>query len=277
VNAVAIRLRIQRFTWFLAIAACSAGPAFGAPTNQRIIVTLDDSYHPENAQLFVNQFNNALDTELQLVRTMSGRSVVLSHEQPAETGKLINQLRALTGVVDVAHDAAVTATTVDDPRFEKQWQLHSPERYLASLNLPQAWNITHGSAEVVVAVVDTGVDYNHPDLNGRLLPGYDFVSSVSKSVDRGIVVPDDLAYLRSHDGDGRDTDASDPGDAISETTRQQFDSLDIDCYVGNSSWHGTAMASIISIGTQKYFPCGRSVNAVGIAQTCSMPYAGPPE
>jgi len=170
----------------------------------------------------------------------------IAAEPLANAKKLASQLRRQPNVVDVANDASVRVTTVDDPKFEEQWQLHTPKIYRASLNLPQAWEITHGSEDVVVAVVDTGIDYNNPDLSGRLLPGYDFVSSVANSVDDGIVVPDDLAYLRSHDGDGPDLDASDPGDAISETTRMQFDSLNIECYVGNSSWHGTAMASIIA-------------------------------
>jgi len=235
----------------MSIALAFSGPAFSAqtnntPINHRLIVTLDNDDHPYNPKQVVNSFNEKLNARFQLVRTMSGGSLVLAINRQDNPKNLIRQLRSLPSVIDVANDAAVRVTAVDDPQFDNQWQLHTPERYRASLNLPQAWNITHGSADVVVAVVDTGIDYNHPDLSGRLLAGFDFVSSVSNAVDSGIVVPEELAYLRSHDGDGRDFDASDPGDAISEATRKQFDSLDIDCYVGNSSWHGTAMASIIA-------------------------------
>ena len=256
-KAVPVRSNLARFILPLAIAAgMNVGADAGAQSlgaqpqnaqnNNRLIVTLDNTYHSKKAMHVVDYFSHALDAQLQLVRTMSGGGLVVAVDQQTNRPELIKQLRALPGVVDVAKDAAVRVTVVDDPRFDKQWQLHSSERYSASLNLPQAWNITHGSADVVVAVVDTGIDYNHPGLSGRLLAGYDFVSSVANSVDNGIVVPDDLAYLRSHDGDGRDFDASDPGDAISEATKKQFDSLDIDCYVSNSSWHGTAMASIIA-------------------------------
>jgi len=257
VNAVSIRSPLERITLLLAIAiGMCVAPAFGAPvfsantksaqTNHRFIVTLDDTYHPDQARRIVERFSKTIGAQMQFVRSMSGGSLVLTTKHQGNPQKLIKQLHALPNVVDVTNDAAVSVTSVDDPRFDNQWQLHSPDRYRASLNLPQAWNITHGSTDVVVAVVDTGIDYNHPDLSGRLLAGYDFVSSVANAVDAGVVVPEELAYLRSHDGDGRDLDASDPGDAISETTRKQFDSLDIDCYVGNSSWHGTAMASIIA-------------------------------
>lgn len=56
-------------------------------------------------------------------------------------------------------------TTPDDPRYREQW-------HLPLMNLPQAWDIHRGSQDVVVAVIDTGVDTTHPDLRDRLLPGY---------------------------------------------------------------------------------------------------------
>jgi subtilisin family serine protease len=56
----------------------------------------------------------------------------------------------------------------NDPRYDEQWAL---ER----MNAPCAWQTSTGSKEIVVAVVDTGVDMGHPDLVGRLRSdGYDF-------------------------------------------------------------------------------------------------------
>lgn len=79
--------------------------------------------------------------------------------------------------------------TPNDPGYEFQW--HYP-----LIRLPQAWDITTGSADVVVAVIDTGVA-DHPDLVGNVdySLGGDFVSNV----------------LSSGDGDGIDADARDPG------------------------------------------------------------------
>jgi subtilisin family serine protease len=62
--------------------------------------------------------------------------------------------------------------TPNDPNFTQLWGLHNtgqtggtPD---ADIDAPEAWDITTGSSSVVVFVIDTGVDYNHPDLNANL-------------------------------------------------------------------------------------------------------------
>ncbi len=60
-----------------------------------------------------------------------------------------------------------------------------------------AWDITTGSSSVVVADIDTGIT-NHADLSGRTVPGYDFITDIT----------------RANDGNGRDPDPSDPGDWV---------------------------------------------------------------
>ncbi len=90
-------------------------------------------------------------------------------------GKLPEEaLRRLRGDARVAHvdlNHRVKAAAVpNDPGFA------SHQDYLSNLGLPTAWDRSKGSSAVPVAVVDTGVDLDHPDLAGRLLPGWDFVN-----------------------------------------------------------------------------------------------------
>jgi subtilisin family serine protease len=65
--------------------------------------------------------------------------------------------------------AGLVQDTPTDPLWGMQWGA-------ALTDAPTAWAVAKGSANVVVAVLDTGVDLSQPDLQGALVPGYDFVN-----------------------------------------------------------------------------------------------------
>jgi thermitase len=68
-------------------------------------------------------------------------------------------------------DYMVHATIIpNDPGFNSyQWGLQK-------IQAPSAWDVTTGTSDVVIAIIDTGVDLNHPDLNNKIVPGWDFVN-----------------------------------------------------------------------------------------------------
>lgn len=56
----------------------------------------------------------------------------------------------------------------NDPAIPLQWAWEVIEAY-------KAWEVTRGDPDTVIAIIDTGVQRNHPDLNGKIVAGYDFV------------------------------------------------------------------------------------------------------
>lgn len=174
--------------------------------------------------------------------------------------QLADQLARQPGVAYAVPDGEVRLAAVPtDPLYATvpvlggsggpvsgQWYLRAPTSLVSSsINAEPAWDLTLGNPSVVVAVIDSGVRFDHPDMprvsaGGNLLDGYDLVSE----------------DFRSNDGTpGRDADASDPGDWISSSDLASLTSC-LGARVANSSWHGTQVAGLIGALTN---------NGIGIA------------
>ena len=183
--------------------------------------------------------------------------------QGVSSRQLVAQLRQQADVEWAEVDERRYASTApNDPYYGPnqtsitpavgQWYLRAPDAavssvdkpVVASINAEAAWALTTGSANVTVAVLDTGVRYDHPDflkadgITSKLWPGYDFVSD------------------NTNDGNGRDADASDPGDWSTTGECGTDPSTGQPYPASNSSWHGTQTASLVGAATD---------NSVGMA------------
>jgi len=214
---------------FAPLAAMAAGSGF----TDRIIVKYRTT--PDTATAAATQMRGTdlpaarFGVAMSRVRTTALGSQVLKLDRrisQEEATRLAADIAASDSNVEYAEPDRMMHKlfTPNDTRYNEQWHYFEAT---AGINAPAAWDKATGSG-VVVGIVDTGYR-PHADLSGQILQGYDFISDT----------------FVSNDGNGRDSDASDPGDAISagecgggEPTQSE-----------PSSWHGTHVAGTIAAKT----------------------------
>jgi serine protease len=177
-------------------------------------------------------------TSVQELREIATGGHVIQTERPlaaAEAAAFMREIAAGGNVEYVHVDKLNHALlTPNDTNYSQQWGYNDSD---AGIRANEAWDVATGSG-VVVAVIDTGIT-SHSDLAGNIVPGYDFITDT----------------FVSRDGNGRDSDPSDPGDWHNDT---ECDSPGNDVPASNSSWHGTHVAGTVAALTN---------NAKGVAGT----------
>jgi thermitase len=105
------------------------------------------------------------DQQAGILGELPGLSAYLVEVNPSDRRAVADRLADSPLVEGVLENRLIgVEVTPDDPDFTIQW-------YLQAIHAPQAWALTTGRSDVVVAVLDTGVDATHPDLADKLLPG----------------------------------------------------------------------------------------------------------
>ena len=232
----------------------SGSTVVATPPVDRLVVRRLPGQSTKDAREFVARFHDIVLGDRRLVGDRFETITFAVSIPEAEAQRLADELVARGLVASAEIDGVRMSTVVpNDPRFTEQWYLQTPGASVG-IDLPSAWEITRGSSNVVVAVIDTG-RLDHPELAGRLADGYDFASR-----------PRD-----SKDGDGYDPDETDNGD-WSEENHPEYT-----CTVGQpfqpSTWHGTHVAGIIganadnSLGMAGIAP-GVRVQHVRVLGTC---------
>lgn len=142
----------------------------------------------------------------------------------------MNRLRRNPNVQYVEIDRILKPSFIpNDTYYPNQWHYYEA---IGGINMPAAWAQATG-AGVVVAVLDTGITA-HSDLDANIVAGYDFIRRL----------------IPANDGNGRDSDPSDPGDWVA------VDECGVGEAAADSTWHGTHVSGTIAAVTN---------NAKGVA------------
>ncbi|MCI3949653.1 MAG: peptidase and in kexin sedolisin, partial [Acidimicrobiales bacterium] len=128
----------------------------------------------------------------------AGVAVVDTAGQPVDAA--MAALQGVPGITSASPDYVRTAAgTPDDPLYAEHQRAHA-----RAVRLPPAWDRTTGAPGVVVGVLDTGIHFRHPDLLGKVLPGWDAVNGDASPVDdhgHGTFVAG-IAGARAFNGEG---------------------------------------------------------------------------
>nr|WP_043806279.1 S8 family serine peptidase [Paenarthrobacter aurescens] len=188
-------------------------------------------------QSALGRASNALGVAVTALRTTATGQEVLKTSRRLDADESAELVAALASDPNVEYaepDAIMRpfAVAPDDKFYNLQWP-HIPQT--GGMNVLKAWDVSQGEGSVV-AVIDSGI-ISHSDLNANILPGYDMLSFPAMA----------------KDGDGRDPNPRDEGDANS------YGQCGAGTPAAGDSWHGTHTAGIISA------VAGNGIGVAGVA------------
>ena len=149
------------------VAAGPAGPAAPAPAEdaghqRRLVVHLAPDAAGEGADV-------AAKAGGRLARRVTPAAVAVTVPDQAAARRLAADPRVASVEEDVVYRAAVEP---NDPCFTACFNVQPPSQYgVRQVGGPEAWNVTRGRPDIVVAVLDSGVDSTHPELAGKVIQG----------------------------------------------------------------------------------------------------------
>ncbi|MFN3653176.1 MAG: S8 family serine peptidase [Armatimonadota bacterium] len=172
---------------FLSLLSLSAHAAEDPPRVERVLVAFQPGAPAPRRSELLARLGVVPDPSVNS-RYFTRLSLPGPFRSPAGAARLISLLRRDPSVRVVEPDWKLRAFALpDDPELPRLWGFHNTGqtggRVDADVDAPEAWGITTGSEVVTVAVVDSGIDLDHPDLRTQLLRssdgsivGYDFLN-----------------------------------------------------------------------------------------------------
>ncbi|HID26841.1 MAG TPA: peptidase S8 [Methanosarcinales archaeon] len=158
----------------------------------RVVIGLESSDSKESVVNIVQNYNGALIKEIKQINVLvfkiptSAFDKLKSDPVLSKSIKYLEEdkiIRIPESDVKILNDDTIKVTsgmqsTPNDTLFSNQWGMQM-------IGAPYAWNVTTGNPSVIVAVVDTGVDYTHEDLSANVNAslGWDFVNNDANTMD----------------------------------------------------------------------------------------------
>lgn len=176
---IAVTIFVLSFFVYLPVVAQSESAL--TPTADAVLVQFDADASEMDRSAVIEAMGGTLVEWLAPIRVarvqVNADSLVASAasngEEGAQMAALLDMARSSRHVVNAELDGTVQAVlSPNDPAFYNSAFVYAPQR----INAPGAWDFTLGNPNVVIAILDTGVNTSHPEFAGRVKPGYDFIN-----------------------------------------------------------------------------------------------------
>ncbi len=186
------------------------------------VLTFDQAYGNERAELLAREVATRLGIQASDFKAI-GRGRYATFETPSIISKEQAEIlsTAMGELLALEPNAVYEPARVpNDPRFGDQWWLHNTGQFIggvgtigADIGAVAAWDTTIGNRDIIVAVIDTGIDLNHPDLIPNLWtnPGEIPGNGID---DDGNGFIDDVHGYDFGEGDGSPDDVAGHGTAV---------------------------------------------------------------
>lgn len=145
------------------------GKAINAVSNQLIVKLTKSAANNINNLSEINNLLGLNSLGAKVIKGLGLKGMVLIEANNINQTTAIGEALADHSKVDYVSPNHITATraiTPNDRQFKKQWGLNNPRGF--DVNAPEAWEFTRGDSDLVVGVIDSGVDYTHPDLMANM-------------------------------------------------------------------------------------------------------------
>jgi subtilisin family serine protease len=193
----------------------------------------------------------SINKKFAVLSRLRGRDYALIRSNKFSASQLADKLKHHPNVEAVSFNYAkyLDATSPDDPDFSSQWPLNNSGQIFrsgqlpgtpdADIDAPEAWDLQTGSQSVVVAVVDTGVDYLHPDLISNMWVNQEEANGTAGIDDDGNGYVDDVYGVDTGQEDSDPMDIHGHGTHVAGTIAAEGDN---NVGVAGINWDARIMA-----------------------------------
>lgn len=163
-----------------------------ATSSNQIIVRVEQGCNVQEILNKVSQDVRA-DIDINTARKLDDRGIFVINTSGANKDGIVQELNQTAGIIYAQPNFKLITSSFDTN--QSNWGLNNKGQTIEGIagisgidvNISDAWNKTRGSQDVIVGVLDTGIDISHESIAGRTVPGWDFVNQDDSVYDLDVI------------------------------------------------------------------------------------------